>query len=1013
MRTVLGSVLRRTGTGIQKPSAWGWLVVLVGLIASTAPAQQSVDYSREIQPLLASNCYECHGPDANHRKGGFRLDVKESAFGVSARGHRVLVPGKPEESELHRRISSTDPNYRMPPKETGKTLSGEQVELIRRWIAEGATWTEHWAYVAPQRPPLPVVSRPDWCQSPVDTFILRRLDQEGLTPAPPAARETLVRRVALDLTGLPPTFEHVEEFVQDPRPDAYERLVDRLVNSPRFGEHMARYWLDAARYGDTHGLHLDNYREIWPYRDWVVRAFNSNLPYDQFIIEQLAGDLLPNPTLDQLIATGFLRCHVTTNEGGSIVEEVEVRNVVDRVVTFGTVFLGLTLECSRCHDHKYDPITQRDFYSLYAFFNSMDGPAMDGNIKDPPPVVKVATEEQDRQLKEYDRRIAELEQRLRGPWPELDEQQASWEKETLEKLRGETTGLSLGEWYWVGPFSSVRRYLVGRQQGPEGREVNLNEEFETPEGKVRWVRRPDWVDGKVHQDLPGNEAANFLYRALTSDRPRTVRVSLGSDDGIKVYLNNKLVFEADVQRGAAPDQNIVELNLQQGVNHLLIKIMNYGGASGFYFALKSLEAELPNEVVAALQKAPAERKPEEVERLRDHFRLKVTQHPEVVKLRTEWEGLRKARADLDRQIPTTLVFGETAQPKPAFILFRGEYDKPKDPVQRATPAFLFPMEPSLPKNRWGLAKWVVDPSHPLTARVAVNRFWQQVFGTGLVKTAEDFGIQGERPSHPELLDWLAVEFRDSGWDVKRLLRQLVTTAAYRQSAQSTPEKLAKDPANRLLSRGPRFRMDAEMLRDQALFVSGLLVEPLGGPPVKLPQPPGVWEAVAFVGSNTREFKADVGHEKVHRRSLYAFWKRTAPPPQMTALDAPSRESCIMRRERTNSPLQALVLMNEVQYVECCRSLAERAMREAGRTPEEWVAYMFRLATCRYPEKLELEELVEAYRKLWYHYQNQPEAVRQLLSYGETPPDTARVGPELAALIMVANVILNLDEVLNK
>ncbi len=985
------------------------LVLSVPAWAQPAP----VDFIRDVRPILATHCFQCHGPDAASRKANLRLDVADGLKRKTNSGRLVVVPGKPQESELFVRITSKQPDYRMPPPSAEQQLTEQDIEVLRRWIEQGAPWQEHWAYQTPVKPTVPQVGDRSWCRNPIDRFILARLEREGLSPSPEADKETLIRRVTFDLTGLPPTPAEVDAFLRDDRPDAYERLVDRLLASPRYGEHMARFWLDAARYGDTHGLHLDNYREMWPYRDWVIKAFNQNLPYDQFIIWQLAGDLLPNPTLDQLVATGFNRAHVTTNEGGSIVEEVYVRNVVDRVVTTATVFMGLTFDCARCHDHKYDPFTMKDFYSMFAFFNSLDGSPMDGNRKDPPPVIKVPTREQRRRMAALERQIEALEQKLREPWPAVDQAQREWEAAVLAELAKERAELALGDWYWVGPFGSVKRYLWSRKHGPEGKPIDLSQTFKTAAGELKWQHRPDWADGKVHTDLPGNEAANFLYRKIVAAEPRKVKVSLGSDDAIKVYLNGKLVFQKNVHRGVAPDQDTVELSLEKGDNHLLIKIINYGGGSGYYFKVLDQAASVPPEL-AEILKVPAEKRTDEQKaRLRDHFRNKVCQLPELVEVRQQLAALRKARTDLDRQIATTLIFRERKQPKPAFILYRGEYDKPRDRVDRATPAILPPMKPDMPKNRLGFAMWLVDRDHPLTARVTVNRFWQQVFGVGLVKTAEDFGVQGELPSHPELLDWLAVDFQDHGWDVKRFMRLIVTSATYRQSSRITPELYRRDPENRLLARGPRFRLDAEMLRDQALAVSGLLCLKMGGPSVKPPQPDGLWFAVGYSGSNTVRFKKDSGHDKVHRRTVYTFIKRTAPPPQLSIFDAPSRESTCVRRERTNTPLQALALWNDPQYVECARGLAERALREAGATAEERVRFMYRLCTARWPDATRLAELIDLARDLHEIYAAHPDEARKLIAIGEYPPDPSFDPIELATWTMVANTILNLDEVVTK
>ncbi len=839
--------------------------------AATDPA----DFAGTIRPILSDKCFHCHGPDEASREADLRLDVEEAAK------EYAIVAGEPDDSVVLERIESDDPDTKMPPPDSGKSLTQDEIQLIRQWIEQGAPYQSHWSLIPPQRPELPAVNDPEWPQNAIDRFILARLEREGLAPSPEADRVTLLRRVTLDLTGLPPTPEEVDAFLADMAPDAYERVVDRLLRSPRYGEHMARFWLDAARYGDTHGLHLDNYREIWPYRDWVVRAFNCNQPYDQFVTEQLAGDLLPNPTTDQLIATGFNRCNVTTSEGGSIEEEVYVRNVVDRVVTTGTVFLGMTFECTRCHNHKYDPLTMDDFYSLFAFFNSLDGSPLDGNAKDHAPVLRLPTDEQQQRLDELNRQVATLETRLKGAWPELDEQQQQWE----QKLR----------------------------------------EAKPAEG------------------------------------------------------------EAAAPAADAPAEQEKE---QQG-------------------------EKVPDEILALIGTQPESREAAQQQQLRDYFREKVAQSDALKQTQDELKQSREARSQLESQIPLTLIWRERKELRPAYLLKRGEYDQQGHQLTRRTPNALPPMDTDLPLDRLGLARWLVDPQHPLTARVAVNRFWQQLFGIGLVKTAEDFGSQGEAPSHPQLLDWLAVQFIEDGWDIKAAMKRMVMSATYRQSSHVTPKLHERDPRNRLLARGPRFRLDAEMLRDQALFVSGLLVEQMGGPSVKPPQPDGLWFAVGYSGSNTVRFVPDQGPDKVHRRTLYTFIKRTSPPPQMSTFDAPSREACTVRRERTNTPLQALLLLNDPQYVEAARALAARTMHEAGMEAESCADHMFRLCVGRHPNEWERQQLVQEFQRHQRTYEANREAAKELTHVGEAPAAGDLAVEQLAAWTMVANLVLNLDEVVNK
>jgi hypothetical protein len=1013
---------------------FSFVVVTVASLAASGSAvrAEAISFNRDVRPILSDKCFACHGPEAASRKAGFRLDQRESAVGEAESGITPVSPGDPDASELIARITTDEESLRMPPADSHKTLTPEEIETLRRWIAEGAKWESHWSFTPPVKSELPTVAHEHWPRGTIDRFILARLEQEQLTPAAEADKVTLLRRVTLDLTGLPPTPTEVDDFLADNRPDAYERAVDRLLASPRYGEHMARFWLDAARYGDTHGLHLDNYREMWPFRDWVVKAFNRNLPFSDFVVEQLAGDLLPTPSDDQLIATGFNRCHVSTNEGGVIAEEVYVTAVIDRVDTFGTVMLGLTVGCTRCHDHKYDPLTQGDFYSLFAYFNSLDGNEMDGNREDPAPVIRAPLPEQAARLAELDQQIAVSEAKLAADWPELDAQQVEWERQFVaietESVGGSgpepaapasaTTAkdyLAVSDWHWVGPFSDPARYLKSKKHGPEGKKkINLAKKFKLATGEeIGWVRKPEWVDGQVYNDLPGDPAANFLYRTITVGKPQDLEISLGSDDGVRVYLNNELLLSRDDSRAAAADQEKLTLKLKRGENHLLVKVLNFAGPSGFYFAAKTDQPMMPPDVLAAANRPATERSPEESKLVRQFFRNTTAQSAVLDQLRAELNAIRKERTDVDTAVATTLIFKEMATPKPSYILNRGEYDQKGEEVKRRTPAMLPPMDPAAPNNRLGLAQWVVSPANPLPARVAVNRFWQQFFGIGLVKTTNDFGAQGETPSHPELLDWLAVDFMENGWDVKRLVREMVVSAAYRQTSHASPELYKRDPENRLLARGARFRLDAEMLRDQALYSSGLLVEQMGGPSVKPPQPAGLWEAVGYSGSNTVKFVADEGHEKVHRRTLYTFIKRTAPPPEMNTFDAPSRESCIVRRERTNTPLQALLLLNDPQYVEAARGLAERTMQEGGDSVEKRARFLFHTATCRQPQVDELADLVAAYEQELEHYRTNAKAAEELIASGSLPADEKLDRPELAAWTMAANVVLNLDEVVTR
>jgi mono/diheme cytochrome c family protein len=1036
-----------------------WFSLAFVLLASgpLSGDETKISYDRDIRPILADNCFACHGPDASQRKAKLRLDTRAGALAELRGGSRAVVPGKPDDSVLLERITSEAASQRMPPKKTGKTLTTAQIDLLRRWIIEGAPYAVHWAFVPPMRHALPKV-RPQaepgnegWVRNAIDAFILARLERAGLQPSPEADRTTLLRRVTLDLTGLPPTPAEVDAFLADTSPNAYEKVVDRLLRSPRYGEHMARFWLDAARYGDTHGLHLDTYREMWPYREWVIKAFNENKPYDQFLTEQLAGDLLPKPTRDQLVATGFNRCHVTTSEGGSIEEEVYVRNVVDRVETTGTVFMGLTVGCARCHDHKFDPIKTKDFYQFFAFFNNLDGPALDGNAARVAPTVRIPTAEQKAKLEHMQIQIANIRKKIELEVAKVKFDDNAEEKEPEQTQRTEfvwiddalppgakpsSAGGVNGQWNFVGKpqhpvFSGEKasmrsatglsqHFFAGANPGLRVGDgdalfayvyldpANPPKEIMLQWHSGEWRHRAYWGDNLI--DWGRDKSGERRHMGALPKKGEWVRLDVeASKVGIKpgTVLNGW----AFTQHGGTVywDKAGIVTRTPQGSP-------SFTSLTAWVRAQRAVNgAGLPPAIQQIVKLPRDKRNEQQKKQLRDYFLENA--HAEtkglLAPLRKQIADLNKQREQLEKEIPTTLVFKERATPKPAYILKRGEYDQRGEQVRRETPRFLPPLPENAPRDRLGLARWLLAADHPLTARVEVNRLWQQCFGVGLVKTTEDFGTQGESPSHPQLLDWLAVQFREDGWDIKKTMKRLVMSATYRQASRLTKDRLIKDPDNRLLSRGPRFRLDAEMLRDQALFVSGLMVEKLGGPSVKPPQPSGLWEAVAYTGSNTARFTPDHGHEKVHRRSLYTFWKRTAPPPEMNTFDAPSRESCIVRRERTNTPLQALLLLNDPQFVEAARTLAERTMKEGGATPEARLTYLFRLTTARKPDAKELTELRAAYRDHLALYRRDAAKAKQLVSVGERKPDAKLNPSELAAWTMIANLVLNLDEVLNK
>jgi mono/diheme cytochrome c family protein len=1038
------SVLLSSRLGFRR-----WLALALGAVATgwavASPAAGKVVFNRDIRPILSDNCFACHGFDAKHRKAGLRLDLAEGAFTPNKEGVVAIKPGKPDESELWRRIITADEDDLMPPAESHKKLTAEQKELLRQWIAEGAVYQKHWAFeppvkTEPQDPKLRV-------QNPVDGFIRARLKQENLSPAPEADRATLIRRVAFDLTGLPPTPAEVDRFVRDKLRDAYEQMVQRYLDSPRYGEHMAKHWLDVARYADTHGMHLDNERQMWAYRDWVVQAFNRNLPFDQFTVEQLAGDLLPEPTQDQLVATGFNRCNVTTGEGGSIDAEWIYRYAVERTSTTVQAWMGLTAGCAVCHDHKFDPLSQKEFYSLYAFFHSAADPAMDGNTLRTAPMIQLKTPADERRLEEFATQIKLAEAKVTDaikavsytdpatliPPPEPrdeevvwldDEAPAGWKAQGTPKLVTAEAGKV---------FSG--KLALRREEGGVGQDVFESDtaSLAIPQGGKLFAHV--FLDPK---NLPKavmlqfNPGDSWEHRAIWGDadaigwgeKDKPSRVHLGDLPKAGEWV--RLEFDAAKVGLKAGDKLKGLAYTQSGGTVFWDKAGVVGRIDPVNDPLRSFAAwtkqydgkeakELPEPLRKIFKDVAAtNRTPEQVTQLRNYFVSKVCLEtkPTFDPLNSAVAEVRKQRDQFNDAIPQTFTFRDLDKPRDSFVMLRGAYDKPGEKVTRNVPAVFPPLANTNNPNRLDLAKWLVAPENPLTARVAVNRLWQQFLGIGLVKTADDFGSQGQPPSHPELLDWLAVTFRESGWDVKGFVKLLLTSATSRQSSQVSEELVTRDPENRLLARAPRFRLDAEQLRDNALFVSGLLDPTMGGKGVKPYQPPNIWEPVGFVGSNTREYKQDTG-SALYRRSLYTFIKRTAPPPFMASFDAPNREQSCTRRERSNTPLQALQLMNDVQHFEAARAFAERMLTEGGRTPEERLAFAYRTLLSRLPSAQELAIVTEALEKHLARYQAEPDAAKQAVTYGESKPLQFLPPAEVAAYTLTANLLLNLDETVTR
>ncbi len=1025
----------------------GRLLLLLALLPLTASAAGRLDFNRDIRPILSDNCFACHGFDAKKRKADLRLDVPEGAF-KEIEGAFPIKPGDPSASTIIQRILTHDEDDVMPPPDANKKLKPEQVELLRRWIKEGAVYQKHWSFEPPVRPRVPKATGPLAARNPVDAFIQERLRESGLAPTPEASKETLIRRVTLDLTGLPPTLTEIDSFLADTNTDAYEKVVARLLKSERYGEHMARYWLDAARYADTHGLHLDNERSMWPYRDWVVRAFNANLPYDQFTIWQLAGDLLPNATVEQQIASGFNRCNVTTSEGGSINEEFIFRYAVDRADTTVAVWMGLTAGCAVCHDHKFDPISQKEFYSLYAFFNSAADPAMDGNILLTPPVLRLSTDEQKNQLAELEQNIASTQTKLReaitklnyvdpstlNPSPVARMNEVVWFEDAfpanvnVQTSGGHPTRLVTKD---KGPVFSGGAALTRTATGFAQDYLSTGVSFTVPpNGKlsvqcfIDEKNPPKAVMLQLHTTGWNSRAVWGEENALPYGKARTPeRVHVGNlpDAGKWVPLE-----VATDKLGLKPGAKVTGYAFTQfgGTVHWdhLVMSSRVDPAKDPQWSWKiwieknqgrrveSLPIDL--QILVRGKKAP-EWPEKDVARLKEWwFENEYQGAREIVDgMRSEKLALEAKKKTIEDVIPATFVMADLPQSRAAFVMDRGQYDKPKDKVTRGTPAIFPPLPKQDAYTRLDLARWLVSPQHPLTARVQVNRLWQQFFGTGLVKTSNDFGSQGEPPSHPELLDWLAVTFIESGWDMKQLVKLIVTSHTYRQSSQFSVPGSLLDPENRLLAHGPRFRLDAEVVRDSALFVSGLLSPKIGGRGVKPYQPENIWEPVGFGGSNTRNYIQDHG-ESLYRRSLYTFWKRTAPPPNMTSFDAPNRESYCLRRERSDTPLQALTLMNDVQFFEAARNFAQHVM-QTHPSIDARITALFRSTTGRFPNAQEAEIVRQSFEQHLAAYTAKPEEAKKAISYGESKADERLNPAELAAWTMVANLVMNLDEAVTK
>lgn len=1045
------------------------------VVKAQAPAANTrIDFARDVRPILSNHCWSCHGPDEATRQAKLRLDRREMAIAKSESGKVAVTPGQPATSELVARIHIRDDDLVMPPPSAKKPLTAAQKETLRLWIEQGAEFAQHWAFVPPQRPTVPSLKSEisNWksqISNPIDAFVLARLAAEGLSPSPQAPKETLIRRVTLDLTGLPPSLFEVQDFLADNSPDAYEKVVDRLLVSPRHAERMAMHWLDAARYADTNGYNNDESRSMWPWRDWVIEALASGMPYDQFLTEQLAGDLLPNATLAQRVATGFNRNHVLTTEGGIIEEEYHVEYVADRVHTTATVFMGLSFQCARCHDHKFDPLTQREYYQFAAFFNNVPDRVVgysSGRMAEP--VIKVPSRAQQADLDRLQRRKTELEASLKQREANIDAEITRWEK-----------SLTPDDIAKAGPAGLVAHFPFDEAEGDQVRDLVQSEWRGTIRGKV--ARVPGKLGGALEFDgktfVLGGDVGTFdsdekfslaAWIWPTSTSPTTVlskmdeanahrgydvilegakvashfvhhwpdkafkvvtkeplslnewhHVAITYDGsrratGVKVYVdgqpreldvttNNSLDGTLKTDKPFHIGQRHASASFQGRIDDVQIYSVPLTAPEAASLATGQTLGGLKDILAIAAK----DRSDAQTALLRQFYLDRVD--AESRSLKSQMADLPRLLAELDKAIPVTMVMQEQMPRRQMFLLRRGQYDQRGDEVTSGVPSVFASLPQDATADRAALARWLTSPSHPLTARVAVNRWWELLFGTGLVETAEDFGVQGTLPSHPELLDWLATELIRTGWDQRAILKWIVTSATYRQSSRVAPELLERDPRNRLLTRGPRYRLAAESVRDNALAVSGLLRERLGGPSVKPYQPDGLWEDVSV--ERRDKYVADAG-DGVYRRGMYTFWKRTCPPPGMTTFDAPDREFCLIRRARTNTPLQALVLLNDPTFVEAARVLAGRIMTEA-KSDDERIALAFQICLSRLPTAEEHLVLLETLHSASDRFRKDLSAADKLLSVGRTTSQPTIAPDELAAWTAVMSMLLNLDEAISK
>jgi hypothetical protein len=1036
--------------------------------------QEKINFNRDVRPILSSKCFQCHGPSAKSRKAKLRLDIEESALS-DRDGVRAIVPLDISKSELWHRIVAKDEDEVMPPPESKKSMSPEEISILKQWIEEGAKWEKHWSFTKLDKPTPPEVSNPGWCRNPIDRFVLKNLDQRKLKPSPEADRRTLIRRLYLDLTGLPPSPAEINGFLKDQAPDAYEHLVDRLLASNEYAERMTLVWMDAARYGDTSVFHDDGPRTMWPWRDWALNAYKNNMPFDQFTIEQLAGDLLPESTVEQKIASGFNRNHATTDEGGVIAEEFRVEYVVDRVKTTANVWMGLTMECSQCHGHKYDPISQEEYYQFYAFYNNNADPGMQTRRGNQAPVINVESTDQKKKKAELEKKNKEVAKKQQARRAEAQKAFDDWSEEQFLTAGEKKSPIAPSGLISHLPLDTFEKNLtpdiarntsdcrlhgkakpIGQAKFGGGLKIEGNgfvevkgfkdSEWNKPFSYGCWVKTSNGnQNGAVFAKMDEGNAFRGFDLWLQGGKPGAHIINKWQDNAVKVVGKKKLaakkwqhlfitydgsgraagtrVFlngekldqtvEADGLTATIATDKPLRLGRRFNTSHtngVEIDDVRFYDRELTSVEVKSLFGS--DTITPLLAIAATERTPAQTKTLFEHY-LNSLDKP-YQKLGKETDKINGELASLSKSKITSMIMADNPDNKmrKTYLLMRGQYsspDKSKEFLPN-TPAFLPPMKKDFPKTRLGMAKWLVDPEHPLTARVAANRHWQTIFGRGLTNSPDDFGSQGNWPTHPDLINWLAADFRDNGWNVKRAIKQIVTSGTYRQSSVTRPEHIEKDPINLYHARAPRFRMMGEFVRDNALAISGLLKREFGGPGVKPYQPPGLWVEVSLSGG--RKFIRDKG-EKLYRRSMYTYWKRSAPQPALMAFDTPTREKCVLQRQRTNTPMQALVTLNDDQFVEAARHFARRILKSDGKTFADKLNFAFEWATGRPADQLRIDVLKKFYDEQSKVFQDDPKRADELLSVGESPRD-AKLDPYAhAAWTLLASMILNLDETLNR